>query len=83
MNFTEYAEVRLGLEARLRETYEEEFLRNAELDLERQQLVKALQENFAKYGKVHCDAEELRTNIKRSIANLEADWQREEDKHGK
>ena len=83
MIFREYAEVRLGLEARLRETYEEEFLRNAELDLERQQLTNALRENFEKYCKVHREAEELRTSIKGSIAKLEADWQRQEDNHGK
>lgn len=83
MMFRDYAKVRLGLEARLLETYEEELLRNAELDLERQQLTNALRENFEKYRKVHCKAEELRTSIKQSIANLEADWQRQEDENGK
>ena len=83
MTFSEYAEARIGLEARMRESYEEEFRKNAELDSERRQLVNALRENFEKYGMAHRDAEELRKNIKRSISTLEADWQRQEGKHGK
>ena len=81
MNFTEYAKVRLGLESRLRESYEEEFNRNIELDLERKQLVQALRENFEKYGKVHAEAEKLRRDIKECISKIEADYNRKEVSH--
>ena len=78
MTFNDYADVRLGLEARLVESYEEELQKNAELDVERERLLQALRENFAKYGKVHAEAEELRGSIKASIAHMEAEWRREE-----
>ena len=82
MNFNEYADVRLGMEARLRETYEEEFQEQAALDQERAELVALLRKNFEKFNELHRKKEQVRKGLRDSIANLEADYNRKEEQHG-
>ena len=81
MTFEQYAETRLGLEARLRETYEEEMEESVVLELERKQLVNALAENFGKFKALHEKKEELRRGLRNNIDRLETEYQGKEVSH--
>lgn len=82
MKFEQYAETRLGLEARLRETYEEEMEESVVLELERKQLVNALAENFGKFKALHEKKEELRRGIRNNIDRLETEYKGKEVTNG-
>lgn len=82
MTFERYAETRLGLEARLRETYEEEMEESVVLELERKQLVNALAENFGKFKALHEKKEELRRGIRNNIDRLETEYKGKEVTNG-
>lgn len=82
MTFEQYAETRLGLEARLRETYEEEMEESVVLELERKQLVNALAENFGKFKALHEKKEELRRGIRNNIDRLETEYKGKEVTNG-
>ena len=82
MSFNDYADVRLGLEARLCETYEEELQEQAVLDQERAELIGLLRKNFEKFNELHRKKEQIWKELKTSIANLEADYNRKEVQYG-
>ena len=81
MTFEQYAETRLGLEARLRETYEEEMEESVVLELERKQLMNALAENFGKFKALHEKKEELRRGLRNNIDRLETEYKGKELSH--
>ena len=81
MNFSDYAKARLGLEARLRETYAEEMEEGVVLELERKQLVNALAENFEKFKALHEKKEEMRRGLRNNIDRLEAAYKGKEVSH--
>lgn len=81
MTFEQYAETRLGLEARLRETYEEEMEESVVLELERKQLVNALAENFEKFKALHEKKEEIRRGLRNKIDRLETEYKGKEVSH--
>lgn len=81
MNFSDYAKARLGLEARLRETYEEEMEEGVVLELERKQLVNALAENFEKFKALHEKKEEMRCGLRNNIDRLETEYKGKEVSH--
>ena len=81
MTFEQYAETRLGLEARLRETYEEEMEESVVLELERKQLVNALAENFGKFKALHEKKEEMRRGLRNNIDRLETEYKGKEVSH--
>lgn len=82
MTFEQYAETRLGLEARLRETYEEEMEEGVVLELERKQLVNALAENFEKFKALHEKKEEMRRGLRNNIDRLETEYKGKEVTNG-
>lgn len=81
MMYNEFAEQRLNLEARLRETYEEEFEQQRILDLEREQLVARLRENYQKFCSLHAEKDELRKGLREAIVKLEAEYKGKEADH--
>ena len=70
-DFREYAEKRIRLEHRLRETYEDEQNESEVIELERRQLMQALSENLEKFNALHKEKEEQRRELKKTIADLE------------
>lgn len=82
MSFADYAKRRLELEARLVGNYEEEAAECEVLELERRQLMKALQDNFEKFQSLHIRKERERRELKKSIAELETGYNGKEAANG-
>lgn len=80
MTYSEFADVRLGLEARLRETYEEEAEEQRILDLEHDQLMARLRENSSKFQRLREEKEEVRKGLRQQIQKLESEYQSEQGK---
>ena len=81
-DFREYAEKRIRLEHRLRETYEDEQNESEVIELERRQLMQALSENLEKFNALHKKKEEQRRELRKAIADLESCYSRKEAKDG-